>query len=127
MSEALALLLAREHQGTGAYREVALSEVAAAFAEPLGYGLTTPGGLLGGGLARYNLYPALKGWIAVAALEPHFWERLEQELELSDPGREELERLFLSRSAHDWERWAAARDLPIMALRGPSPIKKQAV
>ncbi|MBA3491107.1 MAG: CoA transferase, partial [Rubrobacteraceae bacterium] len=49
VSAALSLLFARERgQGAG-YEQVALSEAARSFAEPLRQGLTTPGGVLGGG------------------------------------------------------------------------------
>ncbi len=116
---ALALLLARERDGTGGYRQVALAEAAAAFAEPLNYGLTTPGGMLGGGLPEYNLYRTRQGWVALAALEPHFWQRLQQALGLSQPGEKDLAECFLARTAVDWERWGGDHDLPIVALKAP--------
>ena len=55
--------------GSG-YVEVALSEAVEAMAEPLRYGTTTPGALLGGGVPEYNIYRTSDGWVAVAALEP---------------------------------------------------------
>ncbi|GMQ87975.1 MAG: CaiB/BaiF CoA-transferase family protein [Gammaproteobacteria bacterium] len=125
VSAALALLLAREREGTGGYRQVALAEAAAAFAEPLNYGLTTPGEMLGGGLPGYNLYQTRQGWIALAALEPHFWQRLQQVLELKQPEQtgltqKDLAQCFLARTAVDWERWGKDHDLPIVALRESS-------
>jgi alpha-methylacyl-CoA racemase len=121
---ALALLLARERNGAGGYRQVALAEAAAAFAEPLNYGLTTPGGMLGGGLTEYNLYRTRQGWIALAALEPHFWQRLQQALGLNQPEQieltqKDLAQCFLARTAVDWERWGGDHDLPIVALKAP--------
>jgi crotonobetainyl-CoA:carnitine CoA-transferase CaiB-like acyl-CoA transferase len=77
VGSALALLLARERHQVGGYAEVALSTAAAAMAEPLHYGVTAPGALLGGDLPEYNVYQTNHGWIAVAALEPHFKERIE--------------------------------------------------
>ena len=41
------------------------------------HGLTVPGGRLGGGWPYYNIYPTRDGWLAVAALEPQFWARLQ--------------------------------------------------
>lgn len=72
VSTALALLIARERTGTGSSQSVALADAAAALAQPLHEGLTRKGALLGGGFAGYNLYAARAGWVAVAALEPHF-------------------------------------------------------
>ena len=117
---ALALLLARTHSGEGGYGEVSLAGAAEPFSAPLRYGLTAPGGLLGGGLPGYNLYRARDGWVAVAALEPHFWERLQRELELDAAEYDDLARVFATRSATEWEAWAAERDLPLTALM-PAP------
>src|SRR5215207_2711650 len=117
VSASLALLLRRElGLGTG-YVQVPLAEAAAFFAEPLRYGITAPGGKLGGGVPNYNLYRTREGWISVAALEPHFWQKLLDELGLQTADREELASLFLSRTAQEWQSWAAERDLPIAAVR----------
>ncbi len=120
VSAALALLLARERgQGSG-YTQLAMTEATDAFAAPLRYGLTAPGGLLGGGLPGYGMYPTRQGWIAVAILEIHFREALERELGVNSASREALERAFLARTAAEWEAWADARDLPIAAVRDPA-------
>ncbi len=125
VSAALSLLLARERveanghtlAGEERYKEVSLAGAAAAFARPLHYGLTAPNGLLGGLLPGYNLYPAKEGWVAVAALEPHFLVRLGQELGLVDLREETVAEAFRSRPAEEWERWAAECDLPVVAVR----------
>ncbi|MDQ3892575.1 MAG: CoA transferase, partial [Actinomycetota bacterium] len=63
VSATLALLLNRA-QGRGAgYAEVALSEAAAFFAEPLRHGITRPGAHLGGGFPGYSLYKTGDGWV----------------------------------------------------------------
>ena len=120
VNAALGLLLQRERSPTEdpskRYAELSLAQAAEFFAKPLHYGLTRPGGVLGGGLPQYNLYDTHEGWIALAALEPHFWEKVQQELDVSNPGRAELERVFKKRSAAEWERWAAERDVPICAV-----------
>lgn len=56
----------------GAFIEVALSEAAAYLALPRQWGLTQPGGSVGGAHAGYRIYPCQDGRVAVAALEPHF-------------------------------------------------------
>lgn len=120
VSAALALLLARERgQGSG-YTQLAMTEATEAFAAPLRYGLTAPGGLLGGGLPGYGVYPTRQGWIAVAILETHFREALERELGVDSADREALEHVFRARTAAEWEAWAEARDLPIAAVRDPA-------
>ena len=88
---ALGLLLARERGAEAGYAEVTLQEVAADFAAPLRHGLTAPGGLLGGGLAAYGVYAVREGYVAMAALEPHFAARLREELGVAELTREALE------------------------------------
>src|SRR5256714_4724877 len=125
VSAALALLYARERGHGAGYAEVALAEVAATFAAPLRHGVTASAGLLGGGFAGYGLYPAREGWIAVAALEPHFWRRLVEELEASDA--QEPGRVFLTQTAQYWEAGGAAHDLPLVAVQdcaGPSDERR---
>ncbi|MGZ5584515.1 MAG: hypothetical protein ACXWF2_15545, partial [Usitatibacter sp.] len=95
-------------------------DAARALAEPLREGLTGANSLLGGGLAGYNVYAALDGWIAVAALEPHFSQRLARDLGLASLTVEALRERFRVDTAGHWERWARDRDLPIVELRTPS-------
>ncbi len=118
VSTGLSLLLARRSGHDCGYAEVALADAAAVFAGALEHGLTARGGILGGGLPYYDLYETLEGWVAVAALEPHFATRLLGALGLADhAGRAELATAFLARRAADWESWATERDLPLAAVR----------
>ena len=117
VSMALALLNRAARKGEPGCAWVSLHECARDLAEPLKAGLTSAGGLLGGGYPLYGFYQASDGWVAIAALEPHFAERLLAELKLAQPDRSALERIFRERSAADWERWAAERDLPLVAVR----------
>ena len=113
---ALTLLLGRERgQGAG-YAEIPLSEAAAAMALPLAYGCTAGGAILGGGLPEYNIYQASSGWVAVAALEPHFKQRLESSLGIATA--EEYRQVFLQKSATEWQEWAQELDIPIVAVVG---------
>ena len=112
---ALALLLQRERGGEGGYVEVALADAAASMAEPLRYGTTAPGALLGGGRPEYNVYPASEGWVAVAALEPHFRKRLENELGGDQAGH--YRTWFKTRTAAEWEAWGKHMDIPIVAVK----------
>jgi alpha-methylacyl-CoA racemase len=126
VTAALALLYRREraaHEGRALeandrFAWAPLGEAAAAFAEPLQYGITGPGGLLGGSLPQYNLYETQDGWIAIAALERHFLAELAQELALENLTREAMKEVFLTRTAVAWEEWAAERDVPLVAVKG---------
>jgi len=117
VSMALALLNRSARTSEAGCAWVSLYECARDLAEPLKAGLTSAGGLLGGGYPLYGFYQASDGWVAIAALEPHFAERLLSELGLKKVDRAELERILLQRRAEDWERWAAERDLPLVAVR----------
>ena len=119
VTTALAMLLARRRQGHGGSVPAPLEEAAQALAQPLREGLTAPGALLGGGSAGYNLYAARDGWIAVAALEPHFAKRLAASLELDSLEAAALRERFAAQDAAHWESWARSRDLPILAVRHP--------
>ena len=117
VSMALALLNKAARTGEAGCAWVFLHECARDLAEPMNAGLTKPGGLLAGGYALYGFYRASDGWVAIAALEPHFAERLLAELKLKQADRSELEKIFLQRTAEEWERWAAERDLPLVAVK----------
>ena len=117
VSIALALLNRAARSGEACCAWVSLHECARDLAEPLKAGLTSSNGVLGGGYPLYGFYRANDGWIAVAALEPHFAERLLSELGLEKADRTALERIFLQRRSASWEKWAADLDLPLVAVR----------
>ena len=112
----LALLLNFARTGHAEFASVSLYEAMRDVAGPLTAGLTVPGGILGGGFPLYGVYSTRDGWIAVAALEPTFGQRMRSELNLTDNTHAELERIFLTRTAVEWEQWARERDLPIVAV-----------
>lgn len=114
---ALSLLYARDRGQPAGYETVALSEASRLFALPLAYGLTQPGGGLGGGLPGYNLYPSSTGWVAVAALEPHFLENLRVALGLETVTHDALAAKFREKPAVEWEAWGHEQGLPIAAVR----------
>jgi crotonobetainyl-CoA:carnitine CoA-transferase CaiB-like acyl-CoA transferase len=117
VSDGLALLLARERTGVAGFATVAITDAAADFARPYRYGLTREGGPLGGGLPAYGIYAARDGWIAVAALEPHFIERLQEMLGVSSLDAATLHDAFRSDGAEEWERRAQTHDVPLAAVR----------
>jgi len=114
---ALALLLRRERTGEAGFANVAITEVAQDFAAPYLHGLTGERGVLGGGLPAYNLYAARDGWVAVAALEPHFAQRLQAMLEIERLDADAIGAAFAQRTAQEWETLAQHHDLPLAAIR----------
>ena len=119
VSAALGLLLARQRNGQAGTAWVALSAAAEALAAPRRHGLTTPGGLLGGGLPTYRCYrTADNRWVACAMLEPKFSERFQALVQPTDMDEEALATCFSQRSAEAWEALAREHDLPIAVVQG---------
>ena len=114
VSATLGLLLARERSGQPGFAEVPLAEVARDLAEPLRAGVTRPGALLGGGFPGYALYRASDGWIAVAALEPHFLRALEKEVGVTAA---EMAATFATQPMSHWEQRGLALDFPMVGVR----------
>ena len=119
VSETLVALRLRDATGQGCRREIALSDTAHDFAAPARYGLTAPDAFLGGGNPSYSIYAAADGWVALAALEPHFLRRTLQELGV-DGSAEAYAAAFATRPAAEWETWANEHDIPLVAVRLPS-------
>jgi|SRR5437899_1592967 len=117
VTESLALLLNRERTGQAGCGFVSLFQCARELAAPMIAGLTVAGGHLGGGSPFYGLYQTADGWIAIAALEPHFAQRVLAEFGLASPDRKQLDEIFRTRTATAWEQWAIERDLPIAAIK----------
>lgn len=117
VSSAVLLLLEREKTKEAGLAMVALADAASAFSEARRFGLTRETGLLGGASAAYNLYETKKGWIALAAIEPEFVEKLCHLLHLQEASREGLRCIFLTRTAAEWESWGGENDIPIAELK----------
>ena len=125
---ALALLWqrAQSRTGQGARKEVGLSESAAHLSLPWHWGLTQPSGQVGGAHAGYRVYACRNGRVAVAALEPHFAQRLCQVAGMACPDAmahlltpkafTQLKRFFGGQTRAELERLALAHDLPLHTL-----------
>ncbi|MBK0393277.1 CoA transferase [Ramlibacter algicola] len=107
----------------GQHFEVALSDAAAWLALPRRWGLTQPTGAVGGAHAGYRVYPCQDGRVAVAALEPHFAQRLCEAAGV--PGSDAFDRathdaiatFFQAATCDELDRLARERDIPLHALR----------
>jgi len=116
VSTALAQIIMQKEEDRGNFAQISIHEIAQQFAAPLRYGLTQPEGVLGGGFEGYDLYQPATGWIALAALEPQFWQRIVEELNLKVKGKKELQRIFLTRTSTEWETWAKLKDIPLTCV-----------
>jgi len=116
---ALGLLFHRARTGKAGYKEVILSEAAQEYEKPLNYNLTTPNGPLGGTQPRYNIYQTQQGWVALAALEEKYWQKLLSALQIDNKttSSEYLQTIFLSRSAKAWKTWANEHDIPLAEIQ----------
>lgn len=137
VSSVMMLLFARtrSRERVSLHVEVALADVASDFAIARKMDVTTSTALLGGANPYYRIYECREGFVALAALEPHFQRNL-----LNQMGREELNDVqlggvpphryssndtvllqtltteFQTRTAVEWERWGETNDVPLTAL-----------
>ncbi|MGH9829332.1 MAG: CoA transferase [Blastocatellia bacterium] len=85
---------------------------------------------LDGSAVCYSVYSCSEGRIALAALEPHLWERFCRGMKRDDwidsaftsttptnPTYRELCSTFSKRNADDWETWAVQAALPLRTVR----------
>jgi alpha-methylacyl-CoA racemase len=101
----------------GAVRErVVLDDVAYFASAAMRHRLSRPGDILGGAMPTYGIYATADGHVAVAAIEPHFAERLG-----ANVGRthEELTAAFALETDAHWESLGRELDIPIVAVRDP--------
>ncbi|WP_315913459.1 CoA transferase [Arthrobacter sp. lap29] len=109
--------LRQRDQGLGYVHErVVLDEAAHAAAAAVRHGLTAPGSPLGGAIAQYGLYASSDGYVAVAAIEPHFAARLAAQVGST---REDLTRAFAAQTTSHWTALGIEYDIPLVAVREP--------
>jgi crotonobetainyl-CoA:carnitine CoA-transferase CaiB-like acyl-CoA transferase len=121
VSHALALLAERSRTGEARHSFVAIADALEMFTLPLRFGLTMPGGPLGGAAPYYNVYPTAKGWLAVGTLEPHFWAKLCTLLAAGEGTYDEMKAIFATRTAEEWQRWGDENRLPLAVVRSSTP------
>ena len=121
----LQAVLVSSRSGRGIVREVGLAQAAQWLALPWHWGLTQPTGDVGGAHAGYRIYPCADGIVAVAALEPHFAQRLCEAADLpfghpTDMRKPEIHqgvaRFLAARSCAELMQLAQDRDIPLHAL-----------
>ena len=120
VSAVFAALRLKQASGRGQHFVVSLATAAGSLAGPMTHGLTNAGGLLAGGHPGYNFYRAHDGWIALAALEPHFVARLQKLSDLEFTTKA-LQKFFATKSICEWKIWASAHDIPLTVISDISP------
>ena len=124
---ALKATLLQKTTGKGSLHEVALSEAAAWLALPRQWQMTTADGAVGGAHAGYRVYPCKNGRVAVAALEPHFAQRLCEAAGVSithpvkdlfkPQVRQAIAGFLAGKTRQQLDTLAQARDIPLMSLQ----------
>lgn len=107
----------------GGFYEVYLGEAAQSVS------LSSPP-LLDGSACCYGIYEAAGGQVALAALEPHLWQRFCSAAGRQDwaaaamsparkenPAYAEICGFFAGRSAQQWEQWAGENRIPLRAVK----------
>lgn len=120
VSAAFAALRLAQQTGRGHRLFVSLETAANAFAGPHQHGLTCQGGLLAGRHPGYNFYEASDGWVALAALEPHFVARVEAASGVAFTHAALVE-YFRQYGVSHWAQWAQENDVPLATIPSPSP------
>jgi len=115
--EALGLLIGRKDNQKGRQVMVALSEAAEYMSLPLKFGMTSQGAILSGIRPEYAMYETASGWVAIAALEPHFCRRLQEKLGLDSLSKEVLAEIMKTRSSPEWVAWADEFDIPLVEVK----------
>ncbi len=124
-----AVLQARLEQlrsGRGVRLEVALADAAQYLALPHRWGLTGAHSAIGGAHAGYRMYRCKDGRVALAALEPHFAQALEQLLDeaggadttMFSPQRHQaVAEFFAGKTRRAVDALARRYDIPLFTMR----------
>ena len=119
-----AVLLQRQ-RNQGSWHEVSLTAAAAHLAQPRNWGSMASDSLLGGGHAGYRIYPCQDGRVALAALEPHFAQRLcalagvawtDISVMMQPATREKIAQFVACRCCQSLDELSAQHDIPLHTL-----------
>lgn len=126
----LSAVLEQRQRQRGVHRRVSLEAAAHWLAQPVQWGLMGPDSDIGGAHAGYALYPCADGRVALAALEPHFAQRLcsaigrpwvSLDQMRSAETRQAIARFFKKRASAEIDALARAHDLPLHTLPYATP------
>lgn len=121
----LGALLRQRATGKGSHIQVALGEAAAYLGLPHSWGMTAPGGAVGGAHAGYRVYACKNGRVAVAALEPRFAlalckaagiDNVDRHTMLAQQTHEAIARFLAGQTRRKLDVLAVKRDIPLFTL-----------
>ena len=115
VSTALAALVARAKTGVGQPYRVVLAEAAARAGDAVRYGLMGEGAVLGGAFPGYGVYRSADGYVALGAIEPHFFTRVLETFGV-DGTPESMRAAFAGKTTGELEDVARAADIPLNAV-----------
>ena len=117
VSTALGALVQRSLTGHGGTHMAGLDEAGAFAAGPNRHGMIDPASPISGGWARYNLYRASDdGWVALAALEQHFWKRFADAFDCAEEYAD-VASVMATKTVAGWVDWGNEHDVPIAAVK----------
>ncbi|TQM26464.1 CoA transferase [Nocardia bhagyanarayanae] len=116
VSTAVAALVRRAKTGVGQAYRVALEEAAANAGDAVRYRLTAPGAVLGGAFPGYGIYECKDGYVALGAIEPHFFMRALAAFG-ADGSHEGFRKAFAEFTIADLEAISARDDLPLNGIK----------
>ena len=116
VSTALAALHARDKAGTGAPYRVVLEDAADRAGDAVRHGLMGEGALLGGAFPGYGVYESADGYVALGAIEPHFFARTLETFG-ADGTHEGMRTAFASKATAELETIAAQADIPLNGVK----------
>lgn len=112
VSTALAALVARARSGEGQPHRVVLEEAAARAGDAVRYGLMGDDAVLGGAFPGYGVYSCADGWVALGAIEPHFFTGTLAAFG-ADGTHDGMRAAFADKTVAELEAIAAQHDLPL--------------
>ncbi|MCM6772007.1 CoA transferase [Nocardia sp. CDC159] len=119
VATALAALVARSKTGAGQSYRVALERAAAWAGQAVRHRLTGVGAVLGGAFPGYGIYECADGFVALGAIEPHFFTGALAVFGV-DGSHEGFAKAFADRTIAELEAIAAREDLPLNGIRTDS-------
>lgn len=116
VTTAVAALLQAAKTGKGQPHRVVLEEAAARAGDAVRYGLMGEGAALGGAFPGYGIYESADGYVALGAIEPHFFARTCATFH-ADGSHQSLREAFKLRTTAELEELARHMDIPLNEVR----------
>ena len=73
--------------------------------------------MLGGDLPEYSMYQTASGWVAIAAIEPHFRAALMKQLGLDSLTHQNVAEKMKRQTSAEWVDWANQHDIPLVEVK----------